>query len=167
MKNIILLSLLFLSGLAPLAQKEDYRNFSIHDAFRLEINCGPYSSVRLFEDGMLCKAIVGEDKNGLYIKEVKFFPLSELDSKLYVKLQTKIKENNLLNYTSRIEEKYTRVYDACALVFYITKDDKLNKIVWESGKNKTLEEIINLTNELIPKGDRETFRIRFQLSDKK
>lgn len=162
---MILLSLLFLSSLASFAQKEDYRKFSIQDAFRLEITCGPYSSIRLFEDGMLCKSIVGEDTNGLYIHELKFYPLNKLNGKLYVKLQTKITENNLINYPSRIEDENLKV-SGYIPIFYVTKQNKINEIVWWSGKNKTLEEIINLTNELIPKEDRETFKIRFKTFDK-
>jgi hypothetical protein len=141
-------------------------NTFIENPMRLEIYKSPYSSIRLFEDGMLCKTeTLSDSLNGLYTVIFKFYPLRDLNYKTFAKLQLFLSENDIINYPSRIEDENLKV-SGYIPIFYITKQNKINEIVWWSGKNKTLEEIINLTNELIPKEDRETFKIRFKTFDK-
>lgn len=152
MKVVGFLIIIILSFPYVFSQNEKY----IENPITVEIEAGPYKSIRLFSDGMLCKATLLDSYESIY----KFYPIRDLDYKYYVQLQKIFKDNNIINYNSTIEDTNIRVTGTKLYFVIIDKDYNINTILWVSGKNPTLEKIIKLINEIIPKEDRQLFSFK-------
>lgn len=124
----------------------------LYDFVRLEISYGTGYSIRLFREGMICKT---EDEN--YNKTVKFYNLDELDKDKLYKLQKALHEDKLIDFESTVEDVDLRITGFKLYFVIIDKELKVNTILWISGRNSTLEKILKLTNDIIPKEDRQLF----------
>ena len=151
MKLVGSLIVILLSFSHTFSQSDKY----VKNPINIEITVGPYTSIRLFSDGMLCK-VMPSDSSGEVI--YKFYPMKELEYKFYLQLQKVLEDNDMMNYNSIVEDEDIRVF-GFVYAFNLTQDMKIKKILWLSGKDEKLEKIINLSNKLIPKKDRDIFKI--------
>lgn len=124
----------------------------LYDFVRLEISYGSGYSIRLFGEGMICKTV---DEN--YNATVKFYKMDELNKDKLYELQKVLYEDNLIDFETIVEDVNVRVTGFKLYFVIIDKELNINKILWVSGRNSTLEKIIKLTNEIIPKEDRQLF----------
>lgn len=151
MKTIIFL---LLSIVSFLPSSNDVPIKNLYDNFiRVEVNKGRYYSLKLFEEGILCKST-----NEKYEVIIDFYPLKDLDFKKFKKIQDYLHEHNFFEMSSTYNNPSV-VHHTHHVNLLFLNNTEIKRIQWTGGEYKHLEKLLGLVNDLIPNEKRETYSI--------
>ena len=149
MKNNKITNILFLISATFLMSS----SFPTEKLETLEIVMGQAHSIKLMEEGLLCKTM---DSN--FNTHLKFFSIKELEKEDFFIVQDFIRDPLFLEMDSTIYvpgESHSG-FDISIKLIYETK---VKKIIWSGGQNEKLQKLLSLINKLIPKVKRKRFMI--------
>ncbi len=138
----IFLILLFFSSFGYGQTKMEWNN---ENFIRVEVDMGGYHSIRLFEEGILCKSI-----NSKLKPKLNFFPTNEINYKALVKLQIYLLENLDVLKDTILDVPNQRIFSSYSLKIVFTQGEKTFNILWLDGENEKFEIILKLLNDVIP-----------------
>lgn len=154
---MIIVGLLFISLLNNSACKSQTKWFE-KDFIRVEIDNGVFHSIKLLEEGLLCKTV---DTNLVSI--VEFFPKAELDFNKIGKLEEYLNdEPSLMKDTTVDNPSLVISGDYGGLKISIIVNENLYTIYWIDGGCEYLEKCLQLLNDIVPIDKNEKYRIRFE-----
>lgn len=153
MKKFVALTLLFFIfyeyGFNQNDKTQNYKD----DFTRIEISYGQFYSIKIFEDGLLCKT-TDENLNEFF----EFFPLKDLDFETFLKLQNYINKNNIFEIDSVVQNPHVIISSYQIGVLFI-QNTNIKYVKWLSGENNKLKTIFCIANNLIPKKRRRIYSI--------
>lgn len=120
---------------------------------RIEIEDGSFQSIRLFEEGLLCRSIIHSGK-----QITEFFPLTKLDFKCLVELESFLLNNSFMLKDTIIDQP-DFYCGSPMLYFFIINGNNSSRIYWKDGGCENLKTCLTLLNKLIPKRKRELYSI--------
>lgn len=151
MRKYLIMILITLVGTSCISQAK--WDGSISNIIRIEIDNGSFQSIRLFEEGLLCKSIIHSGK-----RITEFFPITKLDFKCLIELQNFLLNNSFMLKDTVVDNPWF----ACScprLYFFIINGNNSYRIYWEDGECENLKTCLTLLNKLIPKRKRERYSI--------
>ncbi|HBG69965.1 MAG: hypothetical protein A2W93_05590 [Bacteroidetes bacterium GWF2_43_63] len=156
--KIIIVGLLFVLFLNNSACKSQTKWFE-KDFIRIEIDNGAFHSIKLLEEGLLCKTV---DTN--FVSFVEFFPNSDLDFSKIGKLEEYLNSEPLFNKNATIDDPslVTSGGNYGGLEISIIRNSNLYAIYWIDGDCEYLEKCLALLNDIIPTDKRDMFSILFK-----
>ena len=133
--------------------------------FEVRLSDGPtvygFTSVKLLREGLVCRKIISEDDKW---KEISFFvPFPALDSKKYQAIQDYIATNKLFEIKEAIPETAStneRDHPTRIALIQLEKDE-YSSFLYSYCKPE-VDTLIKMMNALIPKEQRDIYRIRIR-----
>ncbi len=120
----------------------------------LEISFGGRYSLKLINEGLLCRNLDLKKKN-----QIKFYRTENLNYDNYLKLDSFLDSIDLFEMDSIYELPNVKIYSSFKVDITYVRDNNCTNIKWLSGKNEKLATLLSLVNDLIPEKDREKFKI--------
>lgn len=120
----------------------------------LEISFGGRYSLKLINEGLLCRNLDLKKKN-----QIKFYRTENLNYDNYLKLDSFLDSIDLFEMDSIYELPNVKIYSSFKVDITYVRDNNCAHIKWLSGKNENLATLLSLVNNLIPEKDREKFQI--------
>lgn len=120
----------------------------------LEISFGGRYSLKLIDEGLLCRSFDLKKKN-----QIKFYRTENLNYDNYLKLDSFLDSIDLFEMDSIYELPNVKIYSSFNVDITYVRDNNCTHIKWLSGKNENLATLLSLVNDLIPEKDREKFKI--------
>ena len=120
----------------------------------LEISFGGRYSLKLINEGLLCRNLDLKKKN-----QIKFYRTENLNYDSYLKLDSFLDSIDLFEMDSIYELPNVKIYSSFKVDITYVRDNNCTHIKWLSGKNENLATLLSLVNNLIPEKDREKFKI--------